>query len=339
MYKPTKLKLGISLAFVTGLCLFIGIIVYNGIDQIFAGVLIVGWGLIIITAYHLIPLILESIGWWVLLRPGQRPPFLILSWARWIGESVDTLLPVAQVGGDIVKSSLLIRTGIPGTIVGASVVVELTLTIATQAVFTIMGLVLLINLIENQTIIQALIVGIILIFALILGFYFFQHKGLFGGIARLLQIITGSDRWHTIIGNGDALDEAITNLYKDRGRILNSTFWLFMAWIFGVGEIWLGLYFLGHEVSLYEAMMIESLIQAIRAMAFFIPWAVGVQEATFLILGTAVGISADTSLALAVVRRVRELCMGIPGLIAWQVNETFRLWDKKNNIQESGTKR
>ena len=163
---PCSLKLGISLAFIVGLGLFIGIIAYNGADQIFAGVLTVGWGLIIITAYHLIPLVLESIGWWVLFSPAQRPGFFKLTWARWIGESVDTLLPVAQVGGDIVKSSLLIRTGLPGRLVGATVVVELTLTIATQAVFTIIGLALLVFLMESQAIIQGILVAIIIIIAL-----------------------------------------------------------------------------------------------------------------------------------------------------------------------------
>ena len=38
-------------------------------------------------------------------------------------------------------------------------------------------------------------------------------------------------------------------------------------------------------------------------MAFIIPWAVGVQEATFLILGTVIGINPDASISLALVRR------------------------------------
>ena len=61
-------------------------------------------------------------------------------WARWIGESVNGLLPVLQVGGNIVKASLLARTGVGGAVAGATVVVDVTLVMLTQVVFTVVGL-------------------------------------------------------------------------------------------------------------------------------------------------------------------------------------------------------
>jgi hypothetical protein len=52
----------------------------------------------------------------------------------------------------------------------------------------------------------------------------------------------------------------------------------------------------------------------------------GVQEGGYILLGNLLGISGETALALSLVRRVRELATGIPGLIAWQLVEAGRVW-------------
>jgi glycosyltransferase 2 family protein len=75
-------------------------------------------------------------------------------------------------------------------------------------------------------------------------------------------------------------------------------------------------------VGLVEAFVIESLIQAVSSAAFFVPGGLGVQEGAFVLIGGALGISPQTSLALAGARRIRDLLIFVPGLIAWQVAES-----------------
>jgi uncharacterized membrane protein YbhN (UPF0104 family) len=87
-------------------------------------------------------------------------------------------------------------------------------------------------------------------------------------------------------------------------------------------EIWLALYFLGARVSLPEAFVIESLIQAVSSAAFFVPGGIGVQEGAFILIGNALGIGPSTSLALAGARRIRDVLIFVPGLVAWQVAES-----------------
>jgi uncharacterized membrane protein YbhN (UPF0104 family) len=87
-------------------------------------------------------------------------------------------------------------------------------------------------------------------------------------------------------------------------------------------EIWLALHFLGARVSLIEAFVIESLIQAVSSAAFFVPGGLGVQEGGFILLGGALGLSPATSLALAGARRIRDLLIFVPGLVAWQIAES-----------------
>ena len=66
--------------------------------------------------------------------------------------------------------------------------------------------------------------------------------------------------------------------------------------------------------------MLESLGQAVRAGAFAVPGALGVQEGGYVMLGRVVGLGPETALALSLAKRVRELVLGIPGLIAWQLD-------------------
>ena len=62
-----------------------------------------------------------------------------------------------------------------------------------------------------------------------------------------------------------------------------------------------------------------------RAAAFAIPGALGVQEGGYVLLGQVLGIGPETSLALSLSKRVRELTLGIPGLVAWQIEEANAL--------------
>ena len=87
------------------------------------------------------------------------------------------------------------------------------------------------------------------------------------------------------------------------------------------GEVWLILYFMGHPISIVEALVLETLAQTVRAAAFVMPGAFGVQEAGFMIFGALVGVPTDLALAVSLAKRVRELAVGLPALLFWQVSE------------------
>jgi hypothetical protein len=92
-----------------------------------------------------------------------------------------------------------------------------------------------------------------------------------------------------------------------------------VSWILGAGEIWLGLYYLGQPIDITTALLMESLAQALRTAAFFVPGALGVQEGGYMIIGGAYGLSPEVALALSLVKRTRELLFGVPGLVAWML--------------------
>jgi len=64
----------------------------------------------------------------------------------------------------------------------------------------------------------------------------------------------------------------------------------------------------------------------IRSAAFAVPGGLGVQEGGYLVVGNLLGIPGEAAFALSLIARVRELALGIPGLVAWQLVEGRRLW-------------
>src|SRR5262249_18668795 len=93
------------------------------------------------------------------------------------------------------------------------------------------------------------------------------------------------------------------------------------GWIFGVAEVLIVFAFIGNPISLAEALVIESLMHAIRGAAFAIPSALGAQEGGLVLLCAIFGIPTAQAIALATVKRVVDLALGMPGLIGWQLLE------------------
>ena len=88
-----------------------------------------------------------------------------------------------------------------------------------------------------------------------------------------------------------------------------------LGWFVGTGEVWLALQFLGHPVDWVDALLLESLGQAIRGAAFAIPGSLGVQEGGYLLLAPLVGLPPEAALALSLAKRAREMLLGLPGLV------------------------
>jgi hypothetical protein len=74
-------------------------------------------------------------------------------------------------------------------------------------------------------------------------------------------------------------------------------------------------------VELKSVLALESLVSAIRSAAVFIPHALGAQEAAYTVLSPLFGIGAEFGLAVSVLKRARDLAIGIPILLIWQAIE------------------
>lgn len=303
-----------------GLALFVGVIAWQGAGQVLGALAVAGPGLLLVAAFHLAPLLANAAGWRRLM-PAGGPGLVAVTRARWIAESVNGLLPVAQIGGNVARATILARRGLPAGIAGASVVVDITMNVVAQIAFTLCGLGLLLATFGSRLVLPVLI-GTALMSALLFGFYLSQRRGLFGGGARLLERLSRRVARGDFARGAAALDDEVQRLYGDAAALRATAAWHFLSWVLGAGEVWLGLYWLGHPVGLATALLIESLGQALRSAAFVVPGALGIQEGGYLLLGAVFGLDPATALALSLVKRTREVLLGVPGLVAWVAEES-----------------
>jgi putative membrane protein len=335
MTKTQRVKLAAWLLWLLGLGTAIVLIAHQGLGDVAAATAVAGWGVVWVAAIQLLPMMADTLAWRQLLRHPAETSFRWLFWARWIGESVNNLLPAARLGGEFLRAWLAYRKlGLPGPVAGAGVVVDLTVTVATQILFTLIGLALLLGHGADDGLIQGAIVGAAALVAMLVGFVAAQGAGIFVVFGRVVRALMPRGDWSRLVPDAESLEIEIKRTYGRRVALAGCAVWHLCGWIAGTLEVWVGLWLLGHPVSLLDALMIESLIQAVRGAAFFMPGALGVQEGGLILLGAVIGLAPEVALALSLVKRIRELLVGLPGLLAWQMDQLHRHFPRAEGTTE-----
>jgi putative membrane protein len=312
------------LSLALGLALALGLGAYFGFTEIASGIQDAGLGVLAVIAFHPLQLIFSALAWQMLL-PSPRPGLIVLMGLRWIREGVNNLLPVAQIGGEIVGARLLRRQGVSLATGGASVTVDLTVEFLTQVVFTLIGLALLIPGLREPGIVPWTVGTVALGGTFVALFVAAQRFGLFQILERsLVRLAERRPEWSSL-GEVAGLDRAINALYASPATLGWASVHHLISWLLGGLEVMLALHFVGVSVDFREALIIESLGQAFRAVGFAIPGSLGVQEGGFIIACGLFGVSPQAAIQLSLLKRIREVALGIPALIAWQIIETRRL--------------
>src|ERR1700758_943661 len=168
-----KIHITIWLLGLAGAGLFTVLLIRQGAPEVGSAFVSAGWAIPAVVIYHFaVPVFLDATAWWVLFPKSDRLPLRQLLWMRWIGESVSTLVPSAAVGGDIVRARLATIDGAPVATAAATVIVDLTLGVFTQAVFALVGLILLVNATGQHSFVGPTIVGIVVGVIAVGGFCF-----------------------------------------------------------------------------------------------------------------------------------------------------------------------
>jgi putative membrane protein len=301
----------------------IALVAFFGAQTIGSEVVRAGWAVPLTTALLFLQLWLSAVAW--RLSVGARRPRLG-RWfrIRWIREAVNSMLPVAQLGGNIVGIRLLVHRGVPGPLAGAGTTLDLTIEAATQLLFTLAGFAVLALTRADDGWMAWVQGGIVAGLLGIGGFILAQRAG-------LLRLVEGAAglllRWfpNLPVQVVQGLHAELMRLQRNPMAIGKATCLHLLAWLLGTIETWLALYAMGVPVGWEQAFVIESLGQAARSAGFAVPGALGVQEAGFILVCGLFGIHPDTAIALSMVKRARELAVGLPGLVAWQWSEGRRL--------------
>ncbi|MEJ2435375.1 MAG: lysylphosphatidylglycerol synthase domain-containing protein, partial [Pseudolabrys sp.] len=173
--------------------------------------------------------------------------------------------------------------------------------------------------------------GAVLMGAALAGFFAAQRFGGAKLLDRALMMLAERFGW-SALANLATLHDNLLRIYADVPRFALAMLVHIGVWFVGVFEVLVALHLMGYPVSFADAVVIESLGQAVRAAAFLVPGALGVQEAGFVAICSAFGIAAAPALALSLVKRVPELILGPPFLFVWHAHEATAL-SKRGQVQ------
>jgi putative membrane protein len=297
-----------------GLTLAGWLIVHVGAPAVGATLHAVGWtGLLAISGLHLIGTALMGWAWWGLLRAGR---LWIFMWGRLVRDAGSEVLSLSQIGGYALGARAITTHGLASAAVIASTVVDTALEFCAQIAFIALGLALLLWLFPQSRLVAPVLAGLGLAIVAAAAFIAVQSTGsdVFTRVsARLL-----GRRLKGIAAIASAVQSEIRQIYRSKRRLWWSFFLHFGAWTITAIEAWLALRFMGASISLTAVLTLETLLFATRALAFMVPGAVGVQEGAYIMLGMALGLTPDFALGLSLLKRGRDLLLGIPSLASWQ---------------------
>jgi len=270
-------------------------------------------------AWFVVPLYAAARSWHYFFPPGGEPPAGRLTGLAWIGLSVNWLLPTALVGGELVRLRLAMRRDADTATLAASLVADKTVQAATQLLFTLLGLLLLAAATGRLGGGAVEAGGLALFAGGLYVFYRLQRSGLFARIAApLARPLRAGAR---LAAGAGRVDAALARLYERRGRWWRAVAWRSAFRLLMAGEVALAFWWLGEPVAVVAVLVLESLAQASRVAAIVIPAALGAQEAVIVAAGLVLGLPAEALIAVAAVKRLRELVVGGAGLAAWQIRE------------------
>ena len=318
------MRIAARIALIIGLTVTILLVLRAGGPATLALLEHAGWRLLWLVPLHALPLLLDVCGWRTLL--GRRAALALLWWIATVREAINRLLPVANIGGEIVGIRLLARFGIEGTVAAASVIMEVLLTLFSQYLFVALGIALaLLTLhavrpLEDTMLGMAATLPLLLLLTALL-----RYGSVFQRFERLAERLVGvRSQLTALLSRSGDLDAAVRALYAQRRRLAVTVAWQFCGLLSGALETWLALRWLGNPRDLEDSIALESLTQAVRNFVFLVPAGLGVQEASLLGLGALMGMPADVAISLSLVKRMREVLFGVPALISWQWVEGWK---------------
>lgn len=313
------------IAGILGLALLTGLTAYYGFTSVIEAAVSSGWGVVLVVFARAAILTAAGIGWWLLLKPIGHGPRVFVG-LRFIREAINSLFPFA-VGGDLIGARLLAQFGVAGNLAVASVLIDLFIQVACLLLFVLAGLGVLLNLTGTHRLTEMTFVTLGIALPAVAGFFLVLNFGAFEPIVLWLVALGEKRQWVAFSQVVD-LGGRLQQIWRNRSG-LSASFSVHLATVFfGAAEVWIALTFMGHPVSLAAAVAIESLGQGSRGAAFALPGGLGVQDGTLIAACAIFEIPPEVALAMALVKRVPDLVLGLPALLAWQALEGRRLLHK-----------
>jgi putative membrane protein len=317
------MKLRFAMLAAVGVALALYLVRYVGWHAVLSAAATIGWtGFALFCLGALALFVLLGAAWQVLLPAAVAPRLRVLIGARLVRDAGAEVLPLSQLGGIALGVRAAMLQGMSAPLASASMIVDVTAEMLAQIAYAVLGVAILLSRVpassQVTSLTSACVIGLLLAAVAAGLFITLQRRG--GRItARLARKLLRS-AGHTFTGVGRALEI----IHRAPARVVLSCALHLAAWVGNGAVVWLGFRMIGAHIDVAAAIAIESLVYAIRSAGAFVPNALGVQEGAYLVLGPLLGVPPDLALAISVLKRARDIAIGVPVLLSWQAVEGRR---------------
>lgn len=282
--------------------------------------------------------------------------FLRLILARFIRDAAASCLPFSQLGGMVI--------GIRATIIGkeenntatshknsssqndkifnipfgiAANIVDITTEIIGQIAFITLSILYLTQTHYAGPYIWPLAIGIAILSIAIAAFIWTQQKSglILQKISFLFSQYLSSQIKEHFKAQTEHFQNSFTIIWSKPLNIALGAFLHLISWSSGAVLTCFSLHLLHNDLSFLNIFALEGLVCGILSAGFFIPGGIGVQEGAYIAIGLIFGIPKEISLCLSLLRRGRDIVIGVPTLLLWQFCEFYFVKKKAQNAQEN----
>ncbi|HZK99231.1 MAG TPA: lysylphosphatidylglycerol synthase domain-containing protein [Caulobacteraceae bacterium] len=318
------MRIGVIAAILVGLAAATAVVGWIGFSAVYHALAAIGWrGVGFLCLYSAIPAALLGTAWFVLAPLAPSGRWLTFVGARMVRDAGAELLPFSHVGGFVIGARAAMLGGVPSAQASSTTVVDVTTEIIAQLGFVGLGLAILAlragDATNDGALLEGGLVGLAFLLAGAVGLVAIQRRGL-GFIEPLTRRFVPR-----AAASAGAFTQALSALYDRPMRLALAVCVHFAAWLASGTGVWLALRLAGVHIGLAAILAIESLVGAVRGAAFVVPMGIGVQEATYAVVGSLFGLGPDMALAVSLLKRARDMLIGVPTLLAWQGLEGRRL--------------
>ena len=233
------------------------------------------------------------------------------------GEMLNIVTPAAGVGGEPAKALILINSfGLEPRETIASVLVAKTTILLSYIPFLAIGFVLMLAThgFRESTSWRpgsgspsyTLAIG---------GFFLVQRYRITSRLGARLHRCRFASRLERVLNEIRAVDDELERLYVlAPGQLSASLGLAFLGWVLGATELFVISALLGYPLSLADVWTIEASCNCSRQATGFIPGSLGVMEGSMLLLYAAFTGDPSLGVAVALVRRLREVVFIVGGM-------------------------
>lgn len=305
---------------------------YNSVNcnGLVSGVILLGAGVVIIFLPYCVVMLNETWGWINCFSKGSKQIVIHkMLLIRIATETLQQSLPGGAVYAELVRPFLLkkhlnfdYRESI-----SANVVTKLNILIA-QIIFLISGMLIFIAYSANSITSSGLfsersfqLTGIVFISVTLLLAYLLYKKHLVLRIVRLMEKINIKlvrKIFNKIHNDMLEIDSIVSDFFMNhKARLLLTITLFFFTWMFIALESLIILKVMGINASIFQVIMIESIISIVRMTFFFLPGALGPQDLSIIILFNVAGLTdpAVNAVLFVLLKRIKELVWIIIGYI------------------------